>query len=101
MSFPLAAPVRLRLDTVARRCGMHPDLLRRLVALSVLDAERDASGELWFAPRVVVTIGRVQRLRAGLGLNYAGIAVVLELLDRIQELETELRRRRPPWTPTG
>jgi chaperone modulatory protein CbpM len=98
MSFPLAPPHRLRLDVVARRCGLHPELLRRLVALGVLDADRDSAGRLWFTPGVLVKIGRIQRLRAGLGLNYAGIAVVLDLLDRIRELETELNRRRGPWT---
>jgi chaperone modulatory protein CbpM len=98
MSVSLAKPQRLRLDVVAQRTGLHPELLRRLVTLSVLDANRDVAGELWFAPNVVVTIGRIQRLRAGLGLNYAGIAVVLDLLNRIQELETELGRRPAPWT---
>ncbi|HET6502757.1 MAG TPA: chaperone modulator CbpM [Amycolatopsis sp.] len=98
MTHSLAVPPRLRLEVVARRSGLHPDLLRQLVALSVLEADRDVSGQLWFAPDVLVTIGRVQRLRAGLGLNYAGIAVVLDLLNRIHELETEVRRRSGPWT---
>jgi chaperone modulatory protein CbpM len=98
MSFPLALPPRrLHLDVVARRSGLHPELLRRLVTLSVLDARRDAGGELWFDPEVLVTIARMQRLRAGLGINYAGVAVVLDLLDRIHQLETELRRRPERW----
>lgn len=98
MSFPLAVPPRrLRLEVVARLSGLHPELLRRLVTLSVLDARRDADGELWFDPDVLATIGRIQRLRAGLGVNYAGVAVVLDLLDRIRRLETELRRRPERW----
>jgi hypothetical protein len=36
---------------------------------------------------------RIVRLRAGLGLNYAAVGVVLDLLDRIEELETALRSR--------
>jgi hypothetical protein len=40
----------------------------------------------------LVTVARVQRLRAGLSLNYAAIGLVLDLLDRIDELEEASRR---------
>ena len=40
--------------------------------------------------------GRIERLRAGLPLNYAALGLVLDLLDRIHELETALRRRPGP-----
>ena len=33
-----------------------------------------------------MTVGRIQRLRTGLGLNYAAIGLVLDLLDHIEEL---------------
>jgi hypothetical protein len=97
-------PVRvLTLDAVARRSGLHPELVRRFVALGLLDAGRDARGELWFPPDTPATIGRIQRLRAGLCLNYAAIGLVLDLLDRIDTLEAALRGgaslRRPPASP--
>jgi hypothetical protein len=46
----------------------------------------------------------LQRLRAGLALNYAALGVVVDLLDRIAVLEAALRRRPSsiggrPWTP--
>ncbi|MFJ4849830.1 chaperone modulator CbpM [Streptomyces sp. NPDC088733] len=83
---------RLDLELVARRSGLHPDLVRRFVALGLVDADRDAGGRLWFAPDVPAKLARVQRLRAGLPLNYASLGVVLDLLDRIAELEAALRR---------
>ena len=86
-SYPLAPPVRLSLDGFARRTGLHPDLLRRYVALGLVDADRDAAGRLWFRPAELVRVARVERLRAGLALNYAAIGLVLDLLDRIDELE--------------
>jgi chaperone modulatory protein CbpM len=99
MSYPLSPCPRLGLDVVARRCGLHPDLVRRLVALSLVDASRDAAGELWFQPAAITTIGQIQRLRTGLGLNYAAVGVVMDLLSRIHELETALgSRSTPPWT---
>jgi chaperone modulatory protein CbpM len=82
---------RLNLGAFARQTHTHPDLIRRLVALGLLDAERDAAGELWFAPSQVAAMGRVQRLRAGFALNYAAIGLVIDLLDRISDLEAALR----------
>ncbi|HEY3750563.1 MAG TPA: chaperone modulator CbpM [Pseudonocardiaceae bacterium] len=97
--FPLGLPGRLGLDAVAARSGLHPDLVRRFVALSLLDVYRDAEGRLWFPLDTPVTIARIQRLRAGLSLNYTAIGVVLDLLDRITVLERALRDRRDsPWT---
>ena len=89
-----AAP--LSLDAFAAMTGLHPDLIRRLVALGVIDAARDSAGELWFPRSQVAAVARVQRLRAGFALNYAAIALVTELLDRIAVLETALRGARQP-----
>jgi chaperone modulatory protein CbpM len=102
--YPLARPWRLSLDGFARRAGLHPELVRRLVTLGLLQATRDGAGRLWFAQDELVTVARIQRLRAGLSLNYAAIGLVLDLLDRIDVLERELRATRRSddqlWTST-
>jgi chaperone modulatory protein CbpM len=87
----LVRSARLNLDAFARATGTHPDLIRKLVALGLLEADRDSAGQLWFAPSQVAAMGRVQRLRAGFGLNYAAIGLVTDLLDRIALLEGALR----------
>ncbi|MEY9944139.1 chaperone modulator CbpM [Kitasatospora sp. GAS1066B] len=97
-------PYRLSLDSVAHHSGLSPDLVRRFVALGLVDAERDRLGRFWFRTSAPATIARAQRLRTGLSLNYAAIGLVLDLLDRIDELESALRHReraakeRIPWT---
>jgi hypothetical protein len=91
--YPLARPWRLDLDGFADRAGLHPELVRRLVALGLVQATRDEAGRLWFAPAELATVARIQRLRAGLSLNYAAIGLVLDLLDRIDVLERALRAR--------
>ncbi|WP_371666945.1 chaperone modulator CbpM [Streptomyces sp. NBC_00289] len=101
--YALVPAPRLSLATVARRSGLHPDLIRRFVALGLVDAERDAAGHLVFGPTAPVVLARIQRLRSGLCLNYASIGLVIDLLDRISLLEAALRGRGmrsepPPWT---
>lgn len=100
--YVLARRPGMRLDEFARRCGMHPDVVRRLVALGLLRCREDARGQLSFEPSALATVARIQRLRTGLGLNYAAIGLVLDLLDRIDELESTSRRRRTSlWTSTS
>ncbi len=100
MTYTLVRRSRAQLmdaDTFARRARLHPELVRRLVALGLLEAERDAGGRLWLAPTELATVARIQRLRAGFSINYAAVGLVLDLLDRIEELEAALRRA--PWHP--
>ena len=100
--YVLARRPGMQLDVFATRCGLHPDMVRRLVALGLVACQQDARGDLWFEPSALVTVARIQRLRTGLGLNYAAIGLVLDLLDRIEELESVSRRRRTsPWTSTS
>ncbi|KQH80155.1 MerR family transcriptional regulator [Mycobacterium gordonae] len=100
--YVLARRPGMHLDVFATRCGLHPDMVRRLVALGLVACQQDAHGNLWFEPSALVTVARIQRLRTGLGLNYAAIGLVLDLLDRIEELESASRRRRTsPWTSTS
>jgi chaperone modulatory protein CbpM len=84
-------PERLSLEEFARLSGLHPDLIRRLVALGLIDADRDPAGGLWFSRGELAAVARVQRLRAGFALNYAAIGLVAGLLDRIAVLEAALR----------
>jgi len=100
----VAAPVALDLAAFARLAGVHPEYVRRLVALGVLEPERGPTGELMFGRDQVLALARIQRLRAGLNLNYAALGLVIDLLDRVAELERELHRTSPrhiggrPWT---
>jgi chaperone modulatory protein CbpM len=82
---------RLDLESFARATRLHPELVRRLVVLGLLEPERDRTGRLWFPPSQLVLAARIQRLRSGFALNYAGIGLVVDLLDRIAELERQLR----------
>jgi hypothetical protein len=92
----LRRPAHCRLDDFARRTGLHPDVVRRLIALGLLDAVKDAGGEYWLPVSQLAVAARIQRLRADFSINYAGLGLVMDLLDRISELETALREH-PPY----
>jgi hypothetical protein len=72
---------------LARRAGLHPELVRRLVALGAVDPG-DA--------RAAARLARITRMRRDLGLNYSGAILACDLMERIEQLEAERR-----WIPTS
>jgi hypothetical protein len=85
---PSAVGRRVEIEVLAREAGLHPEVVRSLIRLGVLDAPmfpRDAAARL----------ARVTRLRRDLGLNYAGAILAVQLLARIDELDERLRRYEP------
>jgi hypothetical protein len=99
----LPVPHGMDLESFAARGGVHPELVRRFVALGLLEPSPGPPGGPWFAPEQLAVLGRIRRLHAGLPLNYAALGLVMDLLDRITRLEVTLRTRpaprsSPPWT---
>jgi hypothetical protein len=99
---PTTALVRAPIELLARDSGLHPDVVRRLIAIGLVD------GHPPFPPDAAAQLARAVRLRRDLGLGYAGAVLACELLARIDELEARLRaseaRFRPEtrtWTPIG
>lgn len=92
--------VGLDLETFARAVGLHPDVVVRYVQLGLIDPQADEAGRWTFPPAAVATVARIQRLRAGFGLNYAAVGIVLDLLDRLAARGPAQGRGRS-WTSTG
>jgi MerR family transcriptional regulator, heat shock protein HspR len=82
----------LTLSEVASCCDIHPDLIGRFVALGLLEpVGRAPDNQLLFEAGAVPLLHKILRLRNQLGINYAGIGVVLELINRIEEMEARIR----------
>ena len=110
----------LDLQSFAAAAGLHPEFVVRLVNLGLIEAspgaapgpgaspppgpgQGAATDELWFSPAQLAVAARIQRLRSGLALNYAALGVVIDLLDRVTELEGALRKLQRggrAWTRT-
>ena len=99
----------ISLNLLATQAGLHPDLVRRLVGLGLVQPRGGTRAAPLFRRQDAALLNRALRLRRDLGLNYAGAILACELLTRIDELEARLRAAAPPqrqrevmtWTPTG
>jgi MerR-like DNA binding protein len=77
---------------VAVRCGVELHFVEQLVQLGVI--EPDPSDRAMLATEVTVRVSKLVRLQTDLGVNLEGAAVIVELLDRIAELEAQLKALR-------
>jgi DNA-binding transcriptional MerR regulator len=75
------------LEDAARRLGLHPDIVRRFLEFGLLEPAEIAGAKIMLDPVALHRIGVIQRLRCDLGINLAGIGVILELLDKIDALQ--------------
>ncbi|MBS3983800.1 MAG: hypothetical protein KGZ41_08385 [Dethiobacter sp.] len=64
----------------------HPELLERLVALGLVEIENDM-----IHTRQAERLDKIFRLRSCLGVNLTGAAIILDLLDKIDELKEKIR----------
>jgi MerR HTH family regulatory protein len=86
---------RISLNVLATQAGLHPDLVRRLVALGLVEPCGGTRAAPLFRRQDAALLNRALRLRRDLGLDYAGAVLACELLARIDELEARLRGPAP------
>jgi chaperone modulatory protein CbpM len=107
MTTALARTSVLSVEAFASAAGLHPELVHRYIRLGLLEVSFDPTGAAMLAPGQLARVDRIQRLRTGLSVNYAALGLVMDLLDRIDNLETAQRRLRANggttrrWTPTA
>ena len=80
-------------EDLVRLTRVHPDMIECLLEWGLIEPVR-TEPDLCFSEKAVPRIRRILRLRKDLGINWAGIGVVMDLLDRIDSLEQEIIRLR-------
>jgi len=78
---------------LCRVCAVDVTLVEELVGEGVLEPIRGAREERRFPYASVRRTQTVIRLRRDLGVNLAGAALALDLLDRIENLRAQVRRK--------
>jgi hypothetical protein len=86
------------LESLAGQAGVHPNLVRRLIALGLVEPRGGTRAAPLFRPQDAPALARAVRLRRDLGLNYAGAVLACELLARIEQLEQGRSSRVPAPT---
>lgn len=85
--------VELGLDELGRVCRCSRETIVTLVQEGVLTPTDAGAGEWRFAGASLRRARQATRLQRDLDLNAASVALVLQLLDRIEELERRIGAR--------
>ncbi len=84
------------LADLTRSCRVHAEWVMELVEEGVIEPLGPGGPQWRFSATSVVRVQKAQRLQRDLGVNLPGIALALQLLDRIDALEARLRATAVP-----
>lgn len=79
------------LAEICRDCSVHEEFIIDLVHEGVLDPKGTATVHWRFSAVSVLRVHKTLRLQRDLGVNLAGAALALELLDEINALRERLQ----------
>jgi DNA-binding transcriptional MerR regulator len=85
---------QLTLDALAAHAGMHPELVERFVEFGLIEPMEYDGATALFDASAIPRLRMIGRLRESLGINLAGIGVIVNLLDRLCALQRENEAQR-------
>ena len=90
----LEGPAEFSFSQLCNICQVTPDLLRILVDEGVVIAKGERPAHWQFAATSVTRVRRACRLRNDLELDYAGLALALDLMEERDRLRAEVNQLR-------
>ncbi|PJE55323.1 chaperone modulator CbpM [Marinomonas sp. BSi20584] len=98
--------VLFTLEEVCERCDIHVDIIIEMIEYGIVEPvepvepvetvepvepiEQSTESIWYFNSHALVRLQRAQRLMNGLELNLSGVALSLELMDEIEELQQRI-----------
>ena len=87
------APVYV-ISIVARMVGMHAQTLRQYERVGLVEPKRSGGNIRLYSRADVERLRQVQRLVNDLGVNLAGVEVILRMNEKLQAMEQEMEAMR-------
>jgi len=83
-------------DELCARLGIGPELLELCLEWEIIQPpETTSEGMTVYSCQTLHRLSSGLRLHRDLGINWAGVGIVLNMLERIEELESELKESFP------
>ena len=81
---------RLSLRELCDACAVHVEFITELVDEGVIEPSGIDKSHWYFSGISLQRIRTAKRLQQDLGLNLAGVALALDLIEELQQLRTQL-----------
>ena len=82
------------ISIAARMVGMHQQTLRYYERVGLIEPSRSRGNIRLYSPADIGRLRHIQRLIADLGVNLAGVEVIIRMGQKLQELDTEVQQLR-------
>ena len=86
------------ISIAAKMVEMHPQTLRLYERLGLLKPARHGLNRL-YSDHDISRLRQIQRLTQDMGVNLAGVEIILNLLEKIEELQDEIEQVRQHRLP--
>lgn len=81
------------IGVAAQLCNVHPQTLRQYERLGLVVPSRAGAKNRLYSESDIMRVRRIQRLTQELGVNLAGVEIILRLLDDIDDMRMDMERQ--------
>jgi MerR family transcriptional regulator/heat shock protein HspR len=77
------------IGVAAQLCGVHPQTLRQYERLGLVVPSRVGAKNRLYSESDVIRVRQIQRLTQDMGVNLAGVELILKLLDEMETMRAD------------
>lgn len=81
------------IGVAANLCGVHPQTLRQYERLGLVVPSRLGAKNRVYSENDILRVRRIQRLTQEMGVNLAGVELILRLLDDMEDMRQDMERQ--------
>ena len=81
------------IGVAASLCGIHPQTLRQYERLGLVVPSRAGAKNRLYSEADIRRVQRIQRLTQEMGVNLAGVELILRLLDDMEETRRDMEQQ--------
>ena len=81
------------IGVAAQLCGVHPQTLRQYERLGLVIPARVGAKNRLYSETDIRRVRRIQHLTQDMGVNLAGVELILRLLDDMEEIRADMDRQ--------
>jgi MerR family transcriptional regulator/heat shock protein HspR len=78
------------IGVAAQLCGVHPQTLRQYEKLGLVAPQRVGAKNRLYSENDIKRVNRIQRLTQEMGVNLAGVDLILRLLEEMEDMRREM-----------
>jgi MerR family transcriptional regulator/heat shock protein HspR len=81
------------ISVAARLVEMHPQTLRYYERAGLLKPTRSSGKIRLYSQREIDRLRKIARLTSELGVNLAGVEIIIDLTERLEQLQAQMNKR--------